>query len=574
MMDVCDTFKVEIGALCFDGLMVYKTSVKDLPELLSSMETCIHEKMGIELNIVQKDMDEIIDLTGFPTGLTEQPTLKCAKSAEVSLLKSCFTDGDIADYFFSLYKDIFKYYHNNLYKFNGVYWKKSLTNELYSCFDFIYFDLLNVLNTYWRGVDDKEFYDSAIKKLLKLRNNRSCEGVVRYVIRRIEIDEDVWDRDIDLLGFTNGTYDLKSDSFRNGLSSDYITRVVPHDYKVSNEGDKEKMMEFIKQVMPVDDEREFFLKTLATGLRGATLEKFIVCTGNGRNGKDTLLTYLYKGLIGEDLCYESNITAITQLLKGDLNASIAGMHRKRVVMYNEPTKAETVKVSIVKTLTGGKHISVRNLYQSETKCELAATNIMICNEKPLLDCVDDAIAQRLIVFEFRAMFRDEQALADLPEGTLYAYPVNPYYKSEEFINSMRMPFLSILLDYFIKFRDDNYILKSMPESIRDLAKDYLSESDEFYGWFITAYERTQDDGDYVQIKDVFNEFRMSEYYRDLNKAARRKCTLKWLTNEVCKNINLKGFYKERHQPYVNGKQVCCRNVILKYKFIQDEVLVE
>ncbi len=363
------------------------------------------------------------------------------------------------EHFYPLYKDNFIYHRKNLYKFNGVYWKKSLTNELYFHLDSIYFDVLNVLNK----LDDRKLCDNTIKKLLRLRSNRGSESIVKRVIRKIEIDEDIWDRDPDLLGFTNGTYDLKSDSFREGLSSDYITRVVPHDYQVSNEGDKKKMMEFIKQVMPVDDEREFFLKTLATGLRGATLEKFIVCTGNGRNGKDTLLTYLYKGLMGNDLCYETNSSVITQSFKGGLNANIAGMHRKRLVMYNEPAKSQTVKTSNIKTLTGDKS-------QSEIKCELAATNIMICNEKPLLDRVDDAIAQRLIVFEFRATFRDEQALAELPEGTLYAYPVNPYYKSEEFINSMRMPFLSILLDYFIKFRDDNYTLEGVPESIRVLGK--------------------------------------------------------------------------------------------------------
>jgi hypothetical protein len=138
MMDVCDTFQVEIGALCFDGLMVYKTSVKDLPELLSSMETCIHEKMGIELNIVQKNMDEIIDLTGFPT----EPAGGVREQSQVVV---CTDDYYWVDFVYDARKvfdsleDLVEFFKTNFPKVckkvcigNGFYLKKEYSELLYN----------------------------------------------------------------------------------------------------------------------------------------------------------------------------------------------------------------------------------------------------------------------------------------------------------------------------------------------------------------------------------------------------------------------------------------------------------
>jgi hypothetical protein len=65
MIEICKAQKVDIGALCFDGLMIYKHESLDLDLLLSSMEKHIFSKMEISLKIIQKDMNEYIPLESF-----------------------------------------------------------------------------------------------------------------------------------------------------------------------------------------------------------------------------------------------------------------------------------------------------------------------------------------------------------------------------------------------------------------------------------------------------------------------------------------------------------------------------
>jgi hypothetical protein len=65
MMYFCEKKNVRIGALCFDGLMIYKNSIDDLNSFLVLMTEFVKEKTGIPVKIVDKDMNEHIDLTGM-----------------------------------------------------------------------------------------------------------------------------------------------------------------------------------------------------------------------------------------------------------------------------------------------------------------------------------------------------------------------------------------------------------------------------------------------------------------------------------------------------------------------------
>ena len=127
------------------------------------------------------------------------------------------------------------------------------------------------------------------------------------------------------------------------------------------------------------------------------------------------------------------------------------------------------------------------------------------------------------------------------------------------------------MDYYKLLNTDNYTLKNAPQSILDCAKEYLSDSDEFYGWFLNQYEQSDSDKDFIQIKDMFKVFKRSDYYQDLSKSRRRKANKKWMVSEIKTNTNLKSYYRARVQ-YLNEekKQKNCRNVVLKFKKIQLE----
>lgn len=57
--------KVGYGTLCYDGLMIYRKDVKDLPLLLEGMEAFVTDKIGFPITITSKEMEEDVDLTGL-----------------------------------------------------------------------------------------------------------------------------------------------------------------------------------------------------------------------------------------------------------------------------------------------------------------------------------------------------------------------------------------------------------------------------------------------------------------------------------------------------------------------------
>lgn len=72
MIDFCETHSVQISALCFDGLMLYKSSFKDenaLTTFLNNIENYVEQQMDNSFRIVVKEMDEGLDeisFEGFP----------------------------------------------------------------------------------------------------------------------------------------------------------------------------------------------------------------------------------------------------------------------------------------------------------------------------------------------------------------------------------------------------------------------------------------------------------------------------------------------------------------------------
>ena len=404
------------------------------------------------------------------------------------------------------------------------------------------------------------------KTLSNTRRLRELPHIKRYIealqsllFRKI----DPFDNNPLLLGFSNGVYDLSKGIFRDGKKEDYICRNVGYDYIKLKKGKLKECYDIINQIMPVIKERDFLLKTLSTALMGKTTENFIVLTGNGRNGKDTLITKWLKLTLGLDLYVEGNVSSITKKIESDLNVSISNMNKKRVVIYNEPPKGEKLEVSTVKTLTGSDNIACRGLYQKTARTTLHGTHIMLCNEKPLLSETGQAIGCRLFVIPFRSMFRTQSEMNELPEMD-YVYPVKEKFKRNEFAKTMRLPLMNILLKYFKIFQKEGYILTNAPKSIVDMGKSYLSDSDEFYNWFCEVFEKGNEK-DILYKKTIRRLMNDSEFYNNCCKKEKRLMNQKWMINQLSKNVKLRGYFKDRHISIIDGKKQYFRNCVVGFK---------
>ena len=101
-------------------------------------------------------------------------------------------------------------------------------------------------------------------------------------------------------------------------------------------------------------------------------------------------------------------------------------------------------------------------------------------------------------------------------------------------------------------------------------QDYLQESDEFYCWFESCYEKSQNKDDFIKLGGVYNNFTCSEYYENLNKKEKRLNNKTKFLERIQKHITLRKFYKEKLQYKENGKYTTARNVLTGFSIKIDE----
>jgi phage/plasmid-associated DNA primase len=485
---------------------------------------------------------------------------------EMTLLNSMFTDGDVSDYIIAVHGcDIHvDPQSDDIYLWKTHYWLRSDENVIGHLMDtVIYKKLKHVLDYKFDKATDFKKYIALLKCINNFRNCKPQKQYISAIIQNLKNTQELSEFDInhDLVCFKNGVYDLEIGEFRNGKKTDYCSQVVPYDWSKSTRTEMDTLMCWINQIMPLFDERDCLLKCLSSCLTGRLLENIIILTGKGRNGKDTLITGLLHATLGNDNYYNNSTAVITQTCKGGISQEKANMHKKRAVIYSEPSREETLKCAILKEITGCPELTGRGIYSKTTTIKNHSTNIIHANAIPNLDYVDDAIANRLVIVLFRSLFRTQDKIDEFPTGTANLHLVNSYYKSAEFLEKNRLVFMNILIKYYDNFKEDKYIIRNIPATMQQFTKSYMSESDDFVNWFNSEYEYSGDNGDYIKMCDVYTLYRNSDLYANLNKREKRRNSKKNLIKEIENNPNLKPYFLLRRE--INGHN--CRNIIIKHK---------
>ena len=107
--------------------------------------------------------------------------------------------------------------------------------------------------------------------------------------------KDIFDTQFEIIGFSNGVYDLDKNEFRKGSPSDYITLSTNNEYNAFTYDSPEiiELRNIINKVLPIEAVREYFLLSLSSSLSGKLWqEKFYVLTGAGSNGKSVLMKFI------------------------------------------------------------------------------------------------------------------------------------------------------------------------------------------------------------------------------------------------------------------------------------------
>lgn len=436
-------------------------------------------------------------------------------------------------FFYKIEGEVYK-----LYCYNGRYWEKDdvvlrsfISNELHEFLKYI------LVNVYWETVG-REFqqYKNKIDKLKTISYKREIiETYKEYNTKRdINFDDKWW-----LFGFSNKVYDMKECVLRDYKPEDYITITTGYDYKEPTEDEIVFVNKLLKQIMPIEAERETFLDILASGIDGRCPEKFIIYNGGGGNGKGVINDLMLKmmgnyGMLGNNnLLFENS--------KMGSNPEKANMHKKRYIVFREPPPNKKFENSIVKELTGGGNFSARGHFESETQKELNNTMICECNEKPLFkDKIMEAEIRRLIDIYFRASFTTDETLLD---DNKYIYKADSYYKTTEFHEKYRFALFKIIADrHKIYYHDNSSIIKLSP-SIISRTQSYLESCCDIVGWFKDTY--TEDITKHITMKDIYEDFKNSEMYLDLSRQKKENYSKIKFFELLRTNIFFKKYYTDK-----------------------------
>lgn len=277
-----------------------------------------------------------------------------------------------------------------------------------------------------------------------------------------------------------------------------------------------------------------------------------------RNGKG-LLNDVYIKSLGT-YSFIANSAILFEKNRTGSNPEKNNLHKKRFVVFREPPKESKLENSVIKELTGGGKFSARGHHENSTEKTLHITMVIECNARPLFaEDPKKAEIDRLVDIYFRSTFTDN--LEELDESK-NVYAANVEYKTEEFQNAHKEALMKIVLDEYKRYANNNYIF-SIPQSIRDRTKLYLEMSCNILAWINDNYEKTNSKKDIIKLKDVYDKFKISDYYHNLTKMQKRTYNKSYFVGEIAENIFFRGSYQERYNVHTN--------VLTHYREIDEEM---
>lgn len=476
----------------------------------------------------------------------------------------CGTDTSLAEIFIALYGDKFIFTDKKLYYYNGVFWelnesKNILRNQISK---YLTREYNKKVSEAYKIMSEIDLQDEGLclkyKKKVALyqdisnivqnvsKTNNITSKVLDLIESKVEFDENPY-----LFAFNNVVWDLKEGKIIPPSPEQMISLTTGYDYEmnmINLEDKKQKLMDILSEIFPDESVRNYDLIVRSSGLVGVQVQNLIVSNGVGGNGK-TILNELMIKSVG-NYGYSLSSTCLTQEIKTGANPELSNLHNKRYVLSSEPPSKKAICCDTMKQITGNTILPVRNLYESKCETKLKGTFDLDCNGLPKFDVVDDAVNRRIRAIPFESRFVDSsqyEVLKDRPN----VFPMNAYYKTEDFKIEYRQVLFHTLMDYLPKFLETE-LLPNPPEKCKRLTADMLASSDDLFGWFTTNYKK--DTTGVLAFSDIYDKYRNGSYFLNLSKKDQREQNRAKFTKMIETNLFLKDCIKLRKQRF-NGIQL-------------------
>ncbi|KAJ3144008.1 hypothetical protein HDU89_000959 [Geranomyces variabilis] len=222
-----------------------------------------------------------------------------------------------------------------------------------------------------------------------------------------ELRNEDWNKQPNLLVFTNGVFDLDTNDFRDMESTDHFTFTTNYAFKRYNEfpEDERKFVEkHMKSFCGHNPQRENYVRRVfASTLDGHTYNQhFYAFTGDGQNGKSFMLKWLLMAL--GDFGFPVSETFFDPLKQNGPDSRFKAAQRKRAFVCTE-YKKKTLDIGLLNLLVTGDSISARPAYGSDlVEFSSNGKTLIAANYLPAVYDKDDSYWRRVRAIETPTKF--------------------------------------------------------------------------------------------------------------------------------------------------------------------------
>ena len=394
----------------------------------------------------------------------------------------------------------------------GVYLRQKISNELWDTYN------KKFQEYYKKWIEARDKGDQAKFKVKSdqvvkiMKNLKSTPFKTNVMKESMEVFYDQnFNKKIDanpwLICFQNGVYDLKTNVFRDGNPSDYISMKMAVEYdEMMCETDQSvcDVYDFLAKIFPDKSIRKYFLDISSDIFVGGNQNKIIqFWSGEGDNGK-SITQILFEKMFGN-----YSIKLPTSLITGKRTQSSAACpelvragNGVRWVVLQEPDQKDFLNIGILKELSGNDTFYARGLYKKGKEITPMFTVAVICNNPPKAHG-DKAFWNRLRIIPFESTFCDDAPITREEQLRQKKFPKDKHFADR--IPSMVKAFAWVLLAH-----RKNMGVRSEPEKVKIATASYQKRNDVYRQFFEECI--MEDDKRVLSITEIYTQFK--EWFRD------------------------------------------------------------
>lgn len=410
-------------------------------------------------------------------------------------------------------------------------------------------------------------------KIHTLSRNCVRNSIIEVFLRSQHITEIKWDANPELFAFTNGIFDLTLQQFITPTKDQYIRTTCGWEYDFNYDtANVEFIRNLVNSILPIGPVRDYYLTYMSLGLSGNRVQRILINTGTGGNGKSLLRELLNKVLANYSVKIPNEIIC-SAIKAGGANPVVASMDGKRNIYFSEPESKQKLCTSTIKELTGDATIVGRQLYSEKTAVNLVATISGDCNALPPFDSVEPdaqhSLIRRLSIVPFitRAVSKAEYEEAE--DKSLLNIKQN-YAENPKWMLEYRQAYFHLLLEFYRIFKMNPAVLDDLPIECSSRAFSHLNASCNIMSWIDSELIKVDNNetSTPLPLKSLYERFKNADTFRTYSKSDQRTYTMKYFINLVTTSKDLRAFIKERNS--YHNKVRLTTDCLIGYKFLADE----